>query len=307
MAGPAGGCRNREVTRATTGGSVAAEAGIKMVVDFLVFGTKEAKYKACYEVRLLSKSSTFNQACLVEAGVVSSLLDLICFRNPKNQENATASLLNLAKYSKTKKVLVENRGLELILEVAQNGFKMEARQHAEGTLFYLASVDEYRDIIGKIPRSIPVLMELVLDGTDRCKKNALVAILGLLVYPENHWKAIAARIVPLLIDLLRSSHQCEDLVTGSLAILATLANNPDGTMGILSCGALHVILDVVGSTTTSKESREYCVALLLAMCTNGGADVVRVLVSNSSLMGPLYQHLRCFIFINLFCHDHVLS
>ncbi|MFS7965057.1 putative armadillo-like helical protein [Helianthus anomalus] len=144
------------------------------------------------------------------------------------------SLLNLAKYSKTKKVLVENGSLELILEVAQNGFKMEARQHAAGTLFYLASVDEYRDIIGKIPRSIPVLMDLVLDGTDRCKKNALVAILGLLMYPENHWKAIAAGIVPLLIDLLRS---CEDLVTDSLAILATLANNPDGTMGILSCGA----------------------------------------------------------------------
>ncbi|KAM0062351.1 putative transcription factor C2H2 family [Helianthus debilis subsp. tardiflorus] len=295
MAGPDGGSRNREVTRATTGGSVAAEAGIKMAVDFLVdrlvFGTKEAKYKACYEVRLLSKSSTFNRACLVEAGVVPSLLDLICFRNPKIQENAMASLLNLAKYSKTKKVLVENGGLELILEVAQNGFKMEARQHAAGTLFYLASVDEYRDIIGKIPRSIPVLMELVLDGTDRCKKNALVAILGLLMYPENHWKALAAGIVPLLIDLLRSSHQCEDLVTDSLAILATLANNPDGTMGILSCGALHVILDVVGSTTTSKESREYCVALLLAMCTNGGADVVRVLVSNSSLMGPLYSLL----------------
>ncbi|MFS7965056.1 putative Zinc finger, RING/FYVE/PHD-type [Helianthus anomalus] len=68
MAGPAGGCRNREVTRATTGGSVAAEAGIKMAVDFLVFGTKEAKYKACYEVRLLSKSSTLNRACLVEGG-----------------------------------------------------------------------------------------------------------------------------------------------------------------------------------------------------------------------------------------------
>ncbi|KAJ0766268.1 putative armadillo-like helical protein [Helianthus annuus] len=121
MAGPAGGCR----TRATTGGSVAAEAVIKMAVDFLVdrlvFGTKEAKYKACYEVRLLSKSSTFDRACLVEAGVVPSLLDLICFRNPKIQENAMASLLNLAKYSKTKKVLVENGGLELILQVAQNG------------------------------------------------------------------------------------------------------------------------------------------------------------------------------------------
>ncbi|KAK9060259.1 hypothetical protein SSX86_020963 [Deinandra increscens subsp. villosa] len=294
IAGPSGSNGNRDITHTTTGGSVAAEAAIKMVVEFLadrlVFGTSVAKHKATYEIRLLSKSSIFNRACLVEAGVVPSLLDLVCRRNPKIQENAIAALLNLSKYSKTKKVLVENGGLELILEVAQNGFKMEARQHAAGTLFYLASVDEYRDIIGKIPRSIPVLMELVLDGTDRCKKNALVAILGLLMYPENHWKALAAGIVPLLIDLLRSSHRSEDLVIDSLAILATLADNPDGTLAILSGGALHVILDVVGSTT-SRESREYCVALLLAMCTNGGADVVRVLVSNSSLMGPLYSLL----------------
>ncbi|KAI3696516.1 hypothetical protein L1987_79534 [Smallanthus sonchifolius] len=294
LAGAVGSNRNQDITHTTVGGSVAAEAAIKMAVEFLadclVFGTSESKHKATYEIRLLSKSSIFNRACLVEAGVVPSLLDLICVRNPKIQENVIAALLNLSKYSKTKKVLVENGGLELILEVAQNGFKMEAHQHAAGTLFYLSSVDEYRDIIGKIPRSIPVLMELVLDGTDRCKKNALVAILGLLMYPENHWKALAAGVVPLLINQLRSSHQCEDLVTDSLAILATLADNPNGAMLILSCGALDVILDVVGSTT-SKASREYCVALLLAMCTNGGTDVVRVLVSNSSLMGPLYSLL----------------
>lgn len=294
VVGPTRSGRNQESTDTATGGSVAAGAGIKLAVDFLVdrlvFGTNEAKHKATYEIRLLSKTSVFNRACLVEAGVVPCLLDLICLKNPKIQENAIACLLNLSKYSKTKKVLVENGGLELILEVAQNGLKMEARQHAAGTLFYLASVDEYRDIIGKIPRSIPVLMELVLEGTDRCKKNALVAIFGLLMYPENHWKALAAGIVPLLIDLLRSSHQCEDLVIDSLAILATLAEKGDGTASILSCGALHVILDVMG-TTTSKASKEYCVALLLAMCTNGGADVVLVLVSNSSIMGPLYSLL----------------
>ncbi|KAD2393773.1 hypothetical protein E3N88_40750 [Mikania micrantha] len=285
----------RETTHTTTAGSVAAEAAIKMAVDFLadclVVGTSEAKHKATYEIRLLSKSSVFNRACLVEAGVVPSLLDLICLRNPKIQENATAALLNLSKYSKTQKLVVENGGLELILEVAQNGFKMEARQHAAGTLFYLASVDEYRDIIGRIPRSIPVLMELVLNGTDRCKKNALVAILGLLMYPENHWKALAFGIVPLLIDLLRSWNQCEDLVIDSLAILANLGRNSNGVLAILSCGdAVDVIVDVVCSTP-SKASREYGVTLLLAMCTNGGVNVVRVLVSNASLMGPLYSML----------------
>ncbi|KAI3516293.1 hypothetical protein L1887_15207 [Cichorium endivia] len=286
--------RNRDTTNTDTGSSVAAEAAIKMAVEYLVdrlvFGTNEVKHKATYEIRLLSKASVFNRSCLVEAGVIPSLLDLLGVKNPKIQENAIAALLNLSKYSKTKKILVENGGLELILEVAQNGLRMEARQHAAGTLFYLASVDEYRDIIGKIPRSIPVLMDLVLEGTDRGKKNALVAIFGILMYPENHWKALAAGIVPLLVDLLRSPCQHEDIFIDSLAILATLAEKHDGAMAILSSGALHVILDVVGSTS-SRAAREYCVTLLLAMCTNGGGDVLRVLVSNSALMGPLYSLL----------------
>lgn len=55
-----------------------------------------------------------------------------------------ASLLNLSKFSKSRKIIVENGGLILILDVLKCGLKVEARQHVAGAFFYLASVEEYR-------------------------------------------------------------------------------------------------------------------------------------------------------------------
>ncbi|KAM3328259.1 hypothetical protein P3S68_032951 [Capsicum galapagoense] len=61
-------------------------------------------------------------------------------------------------------------------------------------------------------------------------------------------------------------------------------------MAVLYAGALPIIVNVL-SSCNSRAAKEYCVSLLLALCINGGADAVPVLVKNSSLMGPLYSLL----------------
>ncbi|XP_015159830.1 LOW QUALITY PROTEIN: U-box domain-containing protein 18 [Solanum tuberosum] len=240
-------------------------------------------------IRLLTKTSIFNRSCLVEAGVIPPLLNLVTSRDSSCQENSMATLLNLSKNSKCKSTIVGNGGLFLILDVLKGGLKMEARQHAAGTLFYLTSVEEYRKMMGENPEFIPSLLELLRNGTDRGKKNALVTIFGLLMRPENHWRVIAAGLVPLVVNLLKSFER-EDLITDSLAVLTTLSERLDGAMAVLYAGALPIIVNVL-SSCNSRASKEYCVSLLLALCINGGADAVPVLVKNSSLMGPLYSLL----------------
>lgn len=287
------GHRNRQAKRRVMAMSLAAEKAMKMVASFLsnvlAAGTDKERNKAALEVRLLTKTSIFNRSCLVEAGVVPSLLKLLISSDSWTQENAIAALLNLSKHSESKAAIMENGGLECIVHVLKKGIKMEARQHAAGTLFYLASVEEYRALIGDNPEAILALMELIENGTDRGKKNSLVAIFGLLMHPENHWRVIAAGAVPLLVNLLTSCDR-EDLVTDSLAILATLAEKSVGTIAILCYGALDSIVKVLNSST-SRLGKEYCVSLLLALCTNGGTVVVSVLVKNPSLMGSLYSLL----------------
>jgi len=97
--------------------------------------------------------------------------------------------------------------------------------------------------------------------------------------------------IPLLVNILKASEK-EDLVTDSLAILATLAEKNDGTLEILRFGALHVAVEVMSSSsTTSRLGKEHCVSLLLSLSINGGENVIAHLVKSSSLMESLYSQL----------------
>ncbi|EEF36983.1 Spotted leaf protein, putative [Ricinus communis] len=285
--------KNRDITRTVLAGSLAAEGATKMVANFLADklenGDSEDRNKAAYEIRLLSKASIFNRSCLVEAGAILFLLKLLLSKDSLSQENAIAGLLNLSKHSKSKPVIVENGGLELIVNVLKTGLRMEARQHAAATLFYLASVEEYRILIGGSTEAVQALVDLAREGNDRARKNALVALYGLLMHFGNHRRVIAAGAVPLLLTLLTTCEK-EELVTDSLAVLASLAEKPDGAKAILHSGSLPQIMGVLDSST-SRAGKEQCVCLLLALCINGGTDVVAILVKSPSLMGSLYSQL----------------
>ncbi|KAE9613389.1 hypothetical protein Lal_00016398 [Lupinus albus] len=290
------GRKTRDISRNVQPGSLAQEEAMKMVAGSLcgMFENRvvEEKNRAAFEMRLLSKTSIFNRSCLVEAGSVPLLLKLLSTRDSSAQENAIAALLNLSKYSKSRAMIVENWGLQLIVGVLKKGLKIEARQHAAAVLFYLASNDEYRKVIGEEPYAIPSLIRLIKDdsGSDRAKKNGLVALFGLLLHqPENQKRVLEADAVSLLVNIIKGCEK-EELVTDSLAVLAIVAERSEGAAAILHCGALPVALEIL-SCSTSRVGKEHCVSLLLSLSKNGGSDVVDYLVKSSSLMGSLYSQL----------------
>lgn len=291
------GRRSRDVTAAAAAEarSLVAERAMRMVASCVVerveVGTEEEKNRAVYEIRVLSKTSGFNRACLVESGVIPHLLRLL--KNVSIQENVIAALLNLSKCSKSRGVIGECGGVGLVVDVMKKEVNLSVRQHGAGVLFYLASIEECRRSIGENPEAIPGLIELIKEGNDRGKKNALVAIFGLLLHHENHCRVVAAGTVQVLVNLLKCCDR-EDLVTDSLSILATLAEKHDGTVAILHGGALNLNLIVAilnSDSCTSKAGKEYCVSLLLALCLNGGADAISLLVKSPSLMESLYSLL----------------
>ncbi|PHT34176.1 hypothetical protein CQW23_25976 [Capsicum baccatum] len=96
-------------------------------------------------------------------------------------------------------------------------------------------------MIGENPEFIPSLLELLRGGTNREKKNALVNIFGLLMFPENNWRVIAAGLVPLVVNLLKYFER-KDLITDSLAVLSALSERLDGAMVVLYAGALPIIV-----------------------------------------------------------------
>ena len=283
--------QNSNAARTIAVNSPAAAEATRFLSKFLarrlVSGTGEQKKKAAYEIRLLAKSSVFNRCCLIEAGTVPPLLNLLSSTDAPTQENAIAALLKLSKHSKGKKVIMDSGGLKLILKVLKVGPRLESRQIAAATLFYLASVDKYRSLIGETPEAIPSLVELIKTGTTIGKMHAVVAIFGLLLCRENCPRVLAAGTVPLLVHLLASSVK-EDLATESLAALAKLSEHIDGSLAILRASGLPLISRILQSSP-SRTGKEYCVSILLSLCINGSIEVTVDLAKDPTLMTSLYS------------------
>ncbi|KAH0687116.1 hypothetical protein KY285_017668 [Solanum tuberosum] len=285
--------KNRDISRTILPGNPAAAEAIKFLSEFLAcrlyFGSDQQKTKAAYEIRLLAKSNIFNRSVLIEAATITALLQMLSSNDPSMQEHSISALLKLSKHSNGKKVIMENRGLNSILGVLKNGLKLESKQIAAAIIFYISSPREYRKLVGENPEVFPALVDLIKHGTSCGKKNAIVAIFGLLLSHRNHERALAAGTVLALVNLLSSSDKVE-LNTDALAVLATLAERTEGSFVILEASALPVILNQL-QNTTSRAGKEYCVSILLSLCVNSGAEVLAALVREKALMPLLYSLL----------------
>ncbi|KAL1221054.1 U-box domain-containing protein 19 [Cardamine amara subsp. amara] len=277
--------------------SLAAEEAGKLTARFLagelINGGEEEMVKALVEIRILTKTSSFYRSCLVEAGVVESLMKILRSGDSKIQENAIAGIMNLSKENagKTRIAGEDGGGLRLIVEVLNEGVRRESRQYAAAVLFYLSSLGDYSRLIGEIPDAIPGLMRIVkgCDYGDSAKRNALIAIRSLLMQqPDNHWRFLAAGVVPVLLDLVKSDEISDGVTADSIAILAKMAEHPDGMISVIRRGGLKLTVKILGLPEVSPATKQHCVALLLNLCHNGGNDVVGALVKIPSIMVSLY-------------------
>ncbi|OAY65832.1 U-box domain-containing protein 19-like [Ananas comosus] len=282
------------IEKTATPFSSAAAGATKMAVAFLIEklakgGEEEEKRKAVYEIRKLSKFNLFNRACLVEADAVPWLLYLLSSSSSSDastQLNIVSALLNLSKHPNGRKAVFEAGGVDLIIDIMRVGLKVEAQNNAAAILFYLSSADEYRKEIGEIRRAIPALLELLQEGSYRGKKNAITCLFGLLQYPGNHRKIVAAGAIPVLTNLLSSDHV--DLANDSVQVLEKIAERDEGTDAIIGSAGIAKIAEIL-SSTSSRSGKEHCVSLLLHLCSNGGDKVVSVIEKIPPLISSLYS------------------
>lgn len=287
------GKENRDISRTVLPGSPPAGEIVKFLAEFLAgrltYGTDEQKNKAAFEVRLLAKSNVYNRSVLIDLEVVPPLLDLLTSMDPMSQENAIAALLKLSKHSTGQKSIIESGGLGLIVTTIRMGLKPESRQIAAAIIFYLTSTEKHRRFIGRSRAAIPALVELIRDGTVCGKRNAMAALFGVMLYRGSREKVLTSGIVPLLLDLIGASER-KELVTDALAILATLAEDIEGSVAILQTQGLGVVMGLmIRSCNIPRTAKEYCVSILMDVCNNGGRDVVGVLSKEVALMPPLYS------------------
>ncbi|WCJ36053.1 U-box domain-containing protein 19 [Euphorbia peplus] len=286
------GGRTRDLTRTILPGSPAAAEAIKFLSRFLakrlVFGSIEHRKKAAQEIRILAKSNIYNRSCLIESGTIPPLLQLLSLPDRMAQESGIGALLKLSKHSNGKKCIIDSGGIKQILSVLKRGLSYEAKQIAAATVFYLASVKENRKLLGEIPETIPGLVDLIKEKPNSGKKNAVSAIFALLLDPVNNKRVVDSGIIPCLIEIVGWSDK-EELVTDSLAIIAALGENEEGTLEIMKNRGVSTITRRLKSMGCSRNGKEYCISILLSLSKIGGGQVMEELSKDTSVMSSLYS------------------
>nr|QDF46150.1 U-box armadillo repeat ubiquitin E3 ligase [Pohlia nutans] len=285
--GSKGGGGNNQVAS-----SKAALEATKMTASFLVgklsTGSPDVQKQVAYELRLLAKCGTDNRMCIAEAGAIPCLVTLLSSKDPKTQENAVTALLNLSIYDNNKALIINANALDPIIEVLRYGGSMESRENAAATLFSLSVVDEYKIVIGKRPAAIPGLVALLRDGTPRRgKKDAASALFNLAVYHGNKSSIVESGAVTILVSLL--SEEEGGIADDALMVLALVAGSAEGLTAIAEASAIPILVRMLRVGT--PKGRENAIAVLLALCRNGGERIVSSVMQVQTAVPSLYSLL----------------
>lgn len=285
--GSKGGGGNNQVAT-----SKAALEATKMTASFLVgklaTGSPEVQKQVAYELRLLAKCGTDNRMCIAEAGAIPYLVTLLSSKDPKTQENAVTALLNLSIYDNNKALIINAGALDPIIDVLRFGGSMESRENAAATLFSLSVVDEYKIVIGKRPAAIPGLVALLRDGTPRRgKKDAASALFNLAVYHGNKSSIVESGAVTILVSLLNEEEG--GIADDALMVLALVAGSTEGLTAIAEASAIPILVRMLRVGT--PKGRENAIAVLLALCRNGGERIVSSVMQVSTAVPSLYSLL----------------
>lgn len=267
----------------------AAKMTAAFLVEKLATGPFEVKKQVAYELRLLAKFSQQNRVCIAEAGAIPLLASLLSSQDPKAQENAVTTLLNLSICEGNKAKIMESGALQPITNVVRNGCSMEARENAAATLFSLSSVDEYKKLIGERPEAIPALLNLLRDGTVRGKRDAVTALFNLSVFHGNVARVIEAGAVPLLVNILKDD--TPGLTDDAVGVLAVLVRELRGLLAISETSAIPLIVNHLRLGSSSAKCKDNCISVLLSLCSSGSDKIVNSLLRLPSLMPSLYNLL----------------
>ncbi|XP_037480864.1 U-box domain-containing protein 12-like [Triticum dicoccoides] len=120
------------------------------------------------------------------------------------------------------------------------------------------------------------------EGAYRGRKNALVSLHGVLHSASNIGKAVSASAVSVLANLLSDDRQ--DFVDGSVALLATIAEQPAGATANLASSDLVNFL----GASASRSGKDHYMALLASMCWHRGDKVIALMGKMTRLMPALY-------------------
>ncbi|RRT54566.1 hypothetical protein B296_00046432 [Ensete ventricosum] len=278
-----------EITAAACASRAATEvnrATSRILVQQLSAGSQESKTVAACELRLLAKTGKENRSFIAEAGAIPALCRLFRSSDPVAQENAVTAILNISIHDGNKSQIMNEEGcLKLIVYVLRHGLTNEARENAAATLFSLSAVHDFKKMIVDEQGVVAALANLLMQGSSRGKKDAVMALFNLSTHPESWSRMLDMGAVSALVGALRDECVAEE-AAGALALLMRhpiLAQ----TVGSEDSAIMNLVGLMRRGTPKGKEN---AVAALQEMCRRCGLPVTQK-VARMQVLGGLIQSI----------------
>lgn len=263
----------------------------ELLLRKLAFGCADAQLQAVAEIRLFSKWDDANRVSLAQAGAIPLLLELLHNADPKIQENAVTALLNLSINPQNKALIVDTGGgLEAILQLIKKGITADAKANGAALLHSLVVDESLRPIVGIYPAVLKSLLDLLREGSSKCKADSLKALFLIATHePAIKAKLVEEQAVPLLVSLV--AYGMVKLTEDCLAMLAQIASCPEGSFTLVhSDAAIAVIVNVLDKG--SPRAQENAAGVLLNICQSGGQDATDHILNHKACVPAVSRLYR---------------
>ncbi|CAI5958385.1 unnamed protein product [Closterium sp. NIES-64] len=250
------------------------------LVNHMRTGPPEEKAAAAALLRVMTRHGFACGRRVLEAGGVAPLVDLLWSDDEPTAEHATTSLFNLALEASARMRIVVTTGsrvVEGLVHVLSAGAPA-ARANAAAALFLLsrdtganssinsgaraaAEANSFREAVVTAGALQP-LLDLLLDGPTRAKKDAANLLVSLCMARPNRSSVAKAGAVRCLCQLL--SEGVEVVEEQAAAVFAALVRDPEGREVLVEEGAVPALAELVEGGTQGR-AREYAVGTLLGL------------------------------------------
>ncbi|EYU33850.1 hypothetical protein MIMGU_mgv1a006199mg [Erythranthe guttata] len=245
---------------------------VKLCVDGLQSPSIALKRSAAAKLRLLAKNRADNRALIGEIGAVPALIPLLRCPDPTTQEHAVTALLNLSLHETNKL---------LIMRPATAATAVKSLiYNAACALLSLSSTDDNKLSIGACG-AIPPLIALLINGSNRGKKDALTTLYKLCSVNLNKERAVSAGAARPLVGLV--GEQGTGLAEKAMVVLSSLAGIEIGAEAIVEEGGIGAFVEAIEDG--SNKGKEFAVSALVHLCAESVAN--RGLLVREGAIPPL--------------------
>ncbi|KAM0828232.1 hypothetical protein ACQ4PT_067678 [Festuca glaucescens] len=238
--------------------------------------------RVVHELRQLAKSGgSDSRAFIGEAGAVPLLVPLLTSNDAALQLNAVTAVLNLSILEANKKRIMHADGaVAALCEVMGSGATWRAKENAAATVLSLSAVHTYRRRLGRNPRVVEKVVQLVRTGPSSTRKDALAALLCLSAERENVGKLVGAGAAEAALSAVGEEET-------AAAVLASLAKRGGADAIVRIDGAVARLVAEMRRGT--EWSRECAAAALVLLCRRAGAAAVTQVLAVAGVEWAIWE------------------